>query len=125
MTGGGLLHVWSLAGPIVAVASIVLTAALIRLLQAVLARYAVALPNARSSHKAPTSQGAVIATTAILVALTIYFVSDLASDPGQLAWILAATIVLAIVGALDDQLALEVLPPIWRLIYESPSNFVH
>ena len=108
-----------------AVASIVLTAALIRLLQPVLARYALALPNARSSHKAPTSQGAVIATTAILVALTIYFVSDLASDPGQLAWILAATIVLAIVGALDDQLALEVLPRLWRLIYESTSNFVH
>ena len=82
-----------------AVASIGLTAALIRLLQPVLARYAIALPNARSSHKALTPQGAgiaVIATTAILFALTIYFVPGLASDPCQLACILVATIVLTL-----------------------------
>jgi UDP-N-acetylmuramyl pentapeptide phosphotransferase/UDP-N-acetylglucosamine-1-phosphate transferase len=99
MTGSGFLHVWSLAGPILTVASIISTAILIRLLQSVLARYAVVLPYARSSHKAPTPEGAgiaVIATTAILVALTINFVPGLAIDPGQLACILVATIVLTL-----------------------------
>lgn len=110
---GELLHSWSIAGLALLVVSTLLTAAIIKLLYPALVRIAVALPNARSSHKAPTPQGAgiaVIASTTILVALTILFFPNLADDPGRVVPILGAAILLVVVGAFDDIRGLDVLP---------------
>jgi len=110
---GGFLHSWSLAGLALLVVSAVLTAVLIKLLYPALLRIAVAHPNARSSHKAPTPQGAgiaVIASTTIIVALTFYFFPYLADDSSRAVSVLAAAILLAAVGAFDDIRTLGVLP---------------
>jgi UDP-N-acetylmuramyl pentapeptide phosphotransferase/UDP-N-acetylglucosamine-1-phosphate transferase len=110
---GGFLHSWILAGLALLVVSAVLTAVLIKLLYPALLRIAVAHPNARSSHKTPTPQGAgiaVIASTTILVAFTVFYVPNLADDSSRIVSILGATILLAVVGAFDDIRALDVLP---------------
>lgn len=51
------------AGIPIVLGTIVATAALILLLFPLLRRYALARPNARSSHKAPTPQGGVSLST--------------------------------------------------------------
>ena len=81
-------------------------AALIVALRPLLARYALARPNARSSHAAPTPQGggaAVLAAGALAVALL---------GPGgtQLAVLGLAAGALALVGAVDDVRPLGPLP---------------
>jgi UDP-N-acetylmuramyl pentapeptide phosphotransferase/UDP-N-acetylglucosamine-1-phosphate transferase len=80
------------------------------LLHPLLQRYALARPNARSSHKVPTPQGggiAVIGATIVVVALAAYWFPELAIDPVQLGWVLAATAALAMVGVTDDIRPLE------------------
>jgi len=78
---------------------------LIVLLRPLLIRYALARPNARSSHKIPTPQGggiAVVAATlvvAVAAALLPPFSHPVGSDLGLLA---AATVLLAALGAVDD-----------------------
>ena len=111
--GGGLFHSWNVAGLALLVVAAVLTAALIKLLYPALLRIALAHPNARSSHKTPTPQGAgiaVIASTTILVGLTIFYVPSLADDPSRIVPILGAAILLAVVGAFDDIRGLDILP---------------
>ena len=90
-----------------------LTALLILLLRPLLQRYALARPNARSSHREPTPQGAgiaVIAATIASVAGTALFAPDLLQDPSQLSLIFACTIGLAAIGVTDDIRPLEALP---------------
>jgi len=90
-----------------------LTALLILLLRPLLQRYALARPNARSSHREPTPQGAgiaVIAATIASVAGIALFAPDLLQDPAQLSLIFACTIGLAAVGVTDDIRPLEALP---------------
>ncbi len=89
----------------------VICAMLIVLLRPLLQRYALARPNARSSHSVPTPQGggvaviaAVVASAAISVAL---FGADM--DTALLA-VLAAAVLLAFVGAYDDLRTMPVLP---------------
>ncbi|UYO53047.1 glycosyl transferase [Rhodopseudomonas palustris] len=89
-----------------AVGCAVLTWALMPLL----ARYALARPNARSSHKIPTPQGAgiaVIATTLVVTTLALG-----TTTPALLALLplFAAAIIIAIVGAIDDIRPIPVLP---------------
>ena len=93
-------------------AAAAVTAGLIVVLRPVLVRNALARPNARSSHKVPTPQGAGIAVVAgWLTALMIagfslgYFAADL-------ALIVAAVMALATVGLVDD---LKPLPPVPKL----------
>lgn len=92
-------------------ATAVLCHLLLRLLYPLLQRYALALPNARSSHKTPTPQGAgigVVAATAIAV-LAIFFMMEELGD--RTLWIvLGATVGIAIVGAIDDIAPIGVLP---------------
>ncbi len=93
-------------------------AVLIWLLLPSLQRHALAHPNARSSHKTPTPQGggvAVIAATVGVVAASILFgISGLA---GHSLWlVLAATVFIAVVGAVDDVRPIAVLP---RLILQA------
>jgi len=90
-----------------------LTMLLILLLRPLLRRYALARPNARSSHREPTPQGAgiaVIAATIASVAGIALFAPDLLQDPSQLSLIFACTIGLAAIGVIDDIRPLEASP---------------
>ncbi|MBR0913789.1 MraY family glycosyltransferase [Bradyrhizobium japonicum] len=72
-----------------------------------LQRYALARPNARSSHRIPTPQGAGIAviTATLLVASAWAAWANLAIPPA----LIIATIVIALVGFADDIVSLPVL----------------
>jgi UDP-N-acetylmuramyl pentapeptide phosphotransferase/UDP-N-acetylglucosamine-1-phosphate transferase len=88
------------------------TAALISLLMPLLQRYALARPNARSSHSIPTPQGGGIAVV-VIVAAVIVVQALQANAGGRAAWmfaVLAAMTVLALAGAVDDIRPLPVLP---------------
>jgi UDP-N-acetylmuramyl pentapeptide phosphotransferase/UDP-N-acetylglucosamine-1-phosphate transferase len=78
------------------------------LLRPLLKRHALAHPNARSSHKAPTPQGGGIAVIASAVSVVIAF--TVLGEPGeQPLWaVLAATVFIAIVGAVDDMRSIPV-----------------
>ncbi|MBS0533685.1 MAG: glycosyl transferase [Proteobacteria bacterium] len=100
----------------IALAAAVICYALLVLLRPLLQRYALALPNARSSHKIPTPQGAGIGVVAatIIVTLATALRAGFLDDPAL--WILvAATAGIAIVGAADDIAQLGVVP---RLILQ-------
>jgi UDP-N-acetylmuramyl pentapeptide phosphotransferase/UDP-N-acetylglucosamine-1-phosphate transferase len=96
---------------LVPVAAALMCAGLIVLLRPLLQRYALARPNARSSHTTPTPQGggiAVMAATAIAVAL-----AGLLGAPHQgdaIPFVLAAAICLAAVGMIDDLRPIPVVP---------------
>ena len=91
---------------------------LILLLKPALARYALARPNARSSHKIPTPQGGGIAVVAATLAGVVAgaALASIAPDMLLALWPLAAAVVLlAAVGAGDDILHIPVGP---RLILQ-------
>lgn len=91
-----------------------LSALLILLLKPLLIRYALARPNARSSHKIPTPQGGGIAVLgASLLMSGFFFAID---SPIQLLVPLTAALVLAFVGAVDD---IRPLPPLLRLLLQT------
>ena len=78
-------------GP-VALLALVLSLALMVLLQPWLARYAMARPNARSSHQQPTPQGggiAVMAATIVISAIAVMVVLDAAADFCALCFLVA------------------------------------
>lgn len=87
-----------------------LTIACIRAIHPLLIRYALARPNARSSHKVPTPQGAGIAVVAITLTVAGTAIIWLASVTLALWALVGATIVIAIVGAVDDIRPLPVVP---------------
>lgn len=94
------------------VVACIVCALLVVVLRPLLQRYALARPNARSSHKIPTPQGgglAVIIATIAAVAWSVLF-SGLATSSGGLFPLLAAIVLLAIVGAYDDLQTIPVLP---------------
>ncbi len=107
-------------GGLLVLASIAVSAILILLLRPLLLRYALARPNARSSHREPTAQGggiAVVATTLLLSALAVWlFVPGVSDSLRGLAVLFGATLVLAVVGAVDD---IRVLPVVPRLIVQA------
>ena len=81
----------------------VATAALITLLKPALRRYALARPNARSSHSEPTPQGAGAAIIAMPIAVLVMLA--VSNGATVLIWplqVAVALIVLAVIGALDD-----------------------
>jgi UDP-N-acetylmuramyl pentapeptide phosphotransferase/UDP-N-acetylglucosamine-1-phosphate transferase len=92
-----------------------LSAALIVLLRPLLQRYALARPNARSSHRVPTPQGGGMAVVgaALSVALTAALAAGLPLP--SLAIAAAAAAVLAAVGAVDD---IRPLPAVPRLLLQ-------
>ena len=102
---------------LVFVASALVSVVLIWLLQPLLKRHALAHPNVRSSHKTPTPQGGGIAVIAATVGVVVAFV--LFAEPslgGQALWlVLAATVFIAFVGAIDDIRPIAVMP---RLILQ-------
>jgi UDP-N-acetylmuramyl pentapeptide phosphotransferase/UDP-N-acetylglucosamine-1-phosphate transferase len=80
-------------------------------LRPLLVRYALARPNARSSHRVPTPQGAgiavIAATLAVAGATTAYATQTDLNIP---AIVFAATLFIALVGAADDIRSIPVLP---------------
>jgi UDP-N-acetylmuramyl pentapeptide phosphotransferase/UDP-N-acetylglucosamine-1-phosphate transferase len=101
---------------VISAVAAVVCAGLIVALRPLLARYALARPNARSSHVTPTPQGggiAVVLATLVSVLVATIFVP--AFDIRTLGPVLAAAILLAVVGAIDD---FTTTPPLPRLIMQ-------
>ena len=105
-------------GPATLVAAF-LCLALIVLLRPWLMRHAMAQPNARSSHHAPTPQGGgiavVIATLAVVWGTTALSPAFLQSQSNQLIALSAGTLLLAAVGFIDD---VRALPETMRLLVQ-------
>jgi UDP-N-acetylmuramyl pentapeptide phosphotransferase/UDP-N-acetylglucosamine-1-phosphate transferase len=95
-------------------AAAAISAVLLLWLRPWLARYALAKPNARSSHRVPTPQGggiAVVAATTIVVAAAgVFFAKQFVGDVGGLAVVFASAIGLALVGVTDDLRPLDAIP---------------
>jgi UDP-N-acetylmuramyl pentapeptide phosphotransferase/UDP-N-acetylglucosamine-1-phosphate transferase len=95
----------SVAALPVVLGSMAMTAALILLLFPLLRRYALARPNARTSHTTPTPQGggiAVIAATLVAFIGAAYLLGgNVLTNPHLLA-VVAATVGLAVLGMTDD-----------------------
>ncbi len=99
LAGGPLL----LAAAVAALISALVTWISRPLLQ----RYALARPNARSSHRIPTPQGAGIAV--IAATLLVAWIWSASANVGIPPALVAATIVIALVGFADDIVSLPVL----------------
>ncbi len=120
---------WWLIVP-VTLAAAVISALVIKLIRPQLLKHALAKPNARSSHRVPTPQGAgiaVIAATLLVAGLAIAFISDAASNfPATL---FAATLFIAALGFADDIKPVPVLPrlllqavAVGAIVLTSPSD---
>ena len=86
---------------------------LLALAQPFLKQYALARPNARSSHTVPTPQGGgifIVITTLLAVAAAWAFYPTTVGGHIDLAWVLVATLVLAFVGAVDDFRSIAAAP---------------
>ncbi|WP_457488083.1 MraY family glycosyltransferase [Tardiphaga sp. P5_C10] len=97
----------------------VLSAVCIKAIHPLLIRYAMARPNARSSHKVPTPQGAgiaVISVTLLVAGLSIA-VLPVSATPA-LGVLFGATILIATIGAIDDLRPISVTP---RLLLQAVS----
>ena len=100
------------AGAAIAAGAIVLMVPLLR-------RYALARPNARSSHSVPTPQGggiAVLIAVIVVLAVIALLLPQLIADPGGLAIALGAATAIAFVGAIDDIRPIEPGP---RLVLQA------
>src|ERR1700680_4569160 len=88
-------------------------AALILVVRPLFVRYALARPNARSSHTKPTPQGGGVAVilAAMLALGTIgAFAAQERAILVELLPLGAAVVILTVMGAVDDMLAIAVLP---------------
>ncbi|WP_262029223.1 MraY family glycosyltransferase [Microvirga sp. Mcv34] len=95
-----------------------LSAVLIVALKPLLVRYALARPNARSSHQSPTPQGGGIAVVgAVLIAMALAFALLSLPDHFFKTFVVlaGASLLLAIVGAVDD---IRPLPASLRLVLQ-------
>ena len=98
--------VTALAALAILLAAAVFSAVLIVALGPWLAHYAVAKPNARSSHKLPTPQGggiAVIGATLVVSGGVLLVFGQAAANPGPLVVIFAAVLLIAGVGVMADK----------------------
>jgi UDP-N-acetylmuramyl pentapeptide phosphotransferase/UDP-N-acetylglucosamine-1-phosphate transferase len=121
---------WAVRGAATAVFSALVCAGLIVVLRPALRRYALAKPNARSSHREPTPQGggiAVIAATIAAAWLGIFGLGAVIVSPP--ATILVAVVLMACVGAADDVRSIDIVPrlllqalAVAALIYALPDN---
>ncbi len=108
---GAVAALWAMRGAAIAGLSALVCVALIVLLRPMLQRYALAKPNARSSHRVPTPQGGGIAVMAATLAASGFgLVAFVAPFTPSLATAFAAAIVMAAVGVFDDVRPLAVAP---------------
>lgn len=99
--------------------SAVLSAVCIKAIHPLLIRYALARPNARSSHKVPTPQGAGIAVISITLLVAGCSIAVLPVPAIPALWVLfGATILIATIGAIDDLRPISVTP---RLLLQAVS----
>jgi len=98
-----------------AVAAAMLSAVVTWAIRPLLLKHALARPNTRSSHRAPTPQGAGIAVIAATLAVggIIFAITDNSQLP---ATVFAATLFLALVGFADD---LKSMPVATRLLLQA------
>jgi UDP-N-acetylmuramyl pentapeptide phosphotransferase/UDP-N-acetylglucosamine-1-phosphate transferase len=99
--------------------AVFVSAGLIVVLHPAFARYAMARPNARSSHTVPTPQGggiAVVAATLIAAWLGVVMTGSGALTPEWLA-LTISTLVLALTGAVDDVRGLAAWPRLFIQIF--------
>jgi UDP-N-acetylmuramyl pentapeptide phosphotransferase/UDP-N-acetylglucosamine-1-phosphate transferase len=96
--------------------SALLSAFLIVLLKPLLARYALARPNARSSHRVPTPQGGGIAVVGACLLVSGTFLWGADAPMGGFLAVAVAGVALAVVGAVDD---IRPLPAIPRLLMQA------
>lgn len=88
-----------------------LSAGLIVRLMPLLRRYALARPNARSSHVVPTPQGGGIAVVTALVTVSGLLAGAPEIGPRDAwTWLAGGTLALAVLGAVDDLRPLPALP---------------
>src|SRR3954470_15500855 len=83
-------------------ASALISAGVIVLLRPLLVRYALARPNARSSHAVPTPQGGGIAVLAATLLAAAGGLAVSSAAGGGWTVVAGAAVALAIVGATDD-----------------------
>jgi UDP-N-acetylmuramyl pentapeptide phosphotransferase/UDP-N-acetylglucosamine-1-phosphate transferase len=98
---------------LIAMAAAALSAGAIVAMWPLLRHYALARPNARSSHSEPTPQGggmAVIGAALVVVGLFIVIVRPEGVDPATFGLIAAATVLVAVMGAIDDLRPVGVMP---------------
>jgi UDP-N-acetylmuramyl pentapeptide phosphotransferase/UDP-N-acetylglucosamine-1-phosphate transferase len=102
---------WAARGAATAACSAAVCAGLIVILRPALRRYALAKPNARSSHREPTPQGGGIAVIAATIAASCLgtFGLGAATTPPP-ATVLAAVVLMACIGAVDDVRSIDVTP---------------
>jgi UDP-N-acetylmuramyl pentapeptide phosphotransferase/UDP-N-acetylglucosamine-1-phosphate transferase len=101
---------FALGGP-PALGAALLAAALAAVGMPLFRRYAMARPNARSSHSTPTPQGGGAAVVIAALAATGFGLVDFGvAGGGRFLWIVAAALLLAGVGAVDDIRGVPVLP---------------
>src|SRR5262245_48816937 len=101
---------WILGEGAVAVLAAVMSAGLIVLLRPFLTRYALATPDARSSHRVPTAQWGGIAVIAATMTVALAAASIVGGPDWRLLTVCAATLLLAVVGGIDDVRSVPVLP---------------
>jgi UDP-N-acetylmuramyl pentapeptide phosphotransferase/UDP-N-acetylglucosamine-1-phosphate transferase len=97
--------------PAVTLAAAIVSAVLILMIRPHLLKHALAKPNARSSHRVPTPQGAgiaVIAATLVIAGLAL--ASFTSAGPNFPVGLFAATLFIAALGFADDIKPVPVLP---------------
>ncbi|MGO4570664.1 glycosyl transferase [Microvirga sp. 2TAF3] len=97
------------------IVSALLSALLITTLKPLLVRYALARPNARSSHRIPTPQGGGIAILAATILVAAVLLVWLGMPLGTFLIVAVASILLGLVGAVDD---IRPLPAAPRLLLQ-------
>ena len=97
---------------------------LLLLLYPLLAGYALAKPNARSSHLTPTPQGggiAVLGATTLVLAGAVFFGASNFQNPFALSLVFFCAVALAGVGAIDD---IRPLQPTLRLALQTAAVII-
>lgn len=90
--------------------AVVVCAVLIVVLRPLLMRYAIARPNARSSHTLPTPQGGGVAVIAATISAIALCAVVFGVQIDAILLVLAAAIFIALVGAADDLRPIQPLP---------------
>jgi len=111
----GISELWLALMAVVAAA--MLSAGTIWAIRPLLLKHALAKPNARSSHRIPTPQGAGIA----VIAATLVIAAAILSGPDALSssfpvTVFAATLFIAAIGLVDD---LKSIPVVRRLVLQA------
>ena len=86
------------------------SACIVRAIRPLLLRHAMATPNARSSHRVATPEGAGIAVIAATLLVAGAILASTGATDLKILTVFGATLFLAIVGFADDIKSIEVLP---------------